>query len=134
MTNIVVDGLHIVTHSYVTLFSLKTIFYETNNIFYAKTTKNETKPMTDSESVSKIRSHWIFFKIFLCEQLHLFKKFCMERRLYNIFKSKNATKLAKPILESLYKFILGIILFVNLKRPVHLLWAVKFLTTFKFNI
>ena len=33
-------------------------------------------------------------------------------------KVKNATKLTKPILESSYKFLLGVILFVTLKQPV----------------
>ena len=51
---------HIVTHSYVALFSIKTSFN-------AKKTEKETKPMRDSESTSKIkvRSHWAFFKTLL---------------------------------------------------------------------
>ena len=47
----------------------------------------------------------------------------METRLYNIFKSKNATKLTKPIIESSYKVQLGKILFVTIKQSVHVLWA-----------
>ena len=54
----------------------------------------------------------------------------METRLYNIFKSKNATKLTKPIIESSYEVLLNKVLFVTIKRPVHSLWAVEFLTTF----
>ena len=54
----------------------------------------------------------------------------METRLYNNFKSKNAMKLAKPIIESSYKVLLDKTLFVTIKRAVHFLWAVEFLTTF----
>ena len=52
----------------------------------------------------------------------------METRLYNIFKSKNATNMTKPIIESFYKVLLDKILFVTIKQPVHFLWAVEFLT------
>ena len=55
----------------------------------------------------------------------------MERRLYNIFKSKNATKLSKPIIESHYKVLSDKILFNTIKRLVLSLWTVELLTTFK---
>ena len=58
----------------------------------------------------------------------------METRLYRIFKSKKATNWTKSILESSYKFLLGTILFVTLKRPVHFLWAIEFLATFNLKI
>ena len=58
----------------------------------------------------------------------------METRLYNTFKSKNATKMTKPIIESSYKVLLGKILFVTIKRPVDFLWAVEFLTAFNLYI
>ena len=79
--------------------------------------------MRDSESTSKVkvRSPWTFSA---CQQLFAFKKNFMETRLYNIFKSKNATKLTKPIIESSYKVQLDNILFVTIKQPVHFLWAV----------
>ena len=51
--------------------------------------------------------------------------------LYNIFKCKNATKLANPILKNSYKVLLEAILFVTLRRPMHFLWVVEFLATFK---
>ena len=51
-------------------------------------------------------------------------------RLYNIFKSKNAMKLTKPLIESSYKVLLDKILFVTIKQPVSFLWAVEFLATF----
>ena len=61
----------------------------------AKKTKNETKPMCDSESTSKIRvsSPWTSQQL----KSFAFQKFCMETRLYKIFKTKKATKLANPI-------------------------------------
>ena len=54
----------------------------------------------------------------------------MEIRLHNILKRKNAMKLTKPIIENSYKVLLDKILFVTIKRPMNLLWAVEFLTTF----
>ena len=54
----------------------------------------------------------------------------IEARLYNIFKRKNATKLTKPIIASLYKVLLDKILFVTIKRPVYILWAFELLTAF----
>ena len=79
--------------------------------------------MRDSESTSKVkvRSPWTFSA---CQQLFAFEKNFMETRLYNIFKSKNAAKLTKPIIESSYKVQLDNILFVTIKQPVHFLWAV----------
>ena len=58
----------------------------------------------------------------------------METRLYNIFKSKNATKLARPILESSYKVLLETILSVTIRQPVHFLQRVGFLATFNLQI
>ena len=83
----------------------------------AKKTENETKPMRDSGSTSKIkvRARRTFFKI-LCQQLFAFKKYYMETRLHNIFESKNATKLTKPIIESSYKVLLDKILFVTINQ------------------
>ena len=81
--------------------------------------------MRDSESKSKIkvRSPWTFPNFSLCQQSFAFKKSFTETRLYNIFKSKSATKLTKPIIESSYKVQLGKILFVTIKQSVHVLWA-----------
>ena len=42
----------------------------------------------------------------------------METGLYNIFKSKNAKKLNKPILENSYNVLLEASLFVTLKQPL----------------
>ena len=53
----------------------------------------------------------------------------METRLYNIFKRKIATKLAKSILKSSIRnnFIYDL-------KPVHFLWTVKFLAAFNLQI
>ena len=58
----------------------------------------------------------------------------MKTRLCNIFKSENAAKLTKPNIESSHRVLLDKILFVTIKRPVHFLWAVEFLTTFNLQI
>ena len=78
----------------------------------------------------KVSSCRTFFKICLGLQLFAFIKFCIEMTLHNIFKSKNATKLNKSILEGSYKFLLDANLFMTLKWPMKFLWAVKFLATF----
>ena len=88
--------------------------------------KKETKRMCNSESTSeiKVRLRWIFFKIF--QPLFAFKKSFMKTRLYNIFKSKIATKFVKPIIESSYKVLLDKLLFVTIKRPVHFYGPLNF--------
>ena len=48
----------------------------------------------------KVSSRWTVFKISLRLQLFEFKKFYMEKRLPNIFKTINVTKLNKAILKS----------------------------------
>ena len=58
----------------------------------------------------------------------------MDTRLYNTFKSKNATNLARPILKSPYKVLLEKVLSVTLKQAVHFLRAVEFLGTFNLQI
>ena len=58
----------------------------------------------------------------------------METRLYNIFKSKNATKLARPIPKTSYKVLLETRLSVTLRQPVHFLGTVEFLATFNLQI
>ena len=39
-------------------------------------------------------------------------------------------RLTKLILESSYKILLEVILFVTVEQPVHFLWVVEFLATF----
>ena len=58
----------------------------------------------------------------------------METRLHNIFKSENVTNLTILILESSYKVLLEVVLFVTLKRSAHFLLAVEFLATFNLQI
>ena len=89
---------------------------------------------SERTSKIKIKSPGHFLKFCLCQQLFAFKTFCMETRLYNIFKSKNATKLARPILKSSYKVLLEAILSVTLRQPVHFLQTVEFLATFNLQI
>ena len=102
----------------------------------AKKTKNETKPIRDSEGSPnmKVKSRWAFFQILPCQQLFAFKKYCMETKLYNIFKNKNTTNLTEPILKSSYKVLLEAVLYVTLRRPVYFLWAVEFLGAFNLQI
>ena len=57
----------------------------------------------------------------------------METRLYNIFKSKNVTKLTNSIVESSYNFLLDTFK-TDLKLLAHFLWAVKLLATFNLQI
>ena len=57
----------------------------------------------------------------------------METRLYGNFKSTNARRLIKPILESSYKVLLGPVLFLNRKQPVYFYGPLIFLAIFKFQ-
>ena len=58
----------------------------------------------------------------------------MDTRLYNIFKSENATKLARPILKSSYKVLLETILFMTCDPACAFLRTVEFLATFNLQI
>ena len=46
-----------------------------------------------------------FSKFRLRQQLLAFKEFCMEKRLSNIFKTTNVTKLMKTIPQSSYRVL-----------------------------
>ena len=67
MANIDVKLFHIVTHSYVASFWIKTSFVKLTTFSSAKKTKKEAKPIREFESKSKIkvRSRWTFFNILL---------------------------------------------------------------------
>ena len=54
----------------------------------------------------KVKSQ--FSKFRLRQHLFVFKEFCRETRLSNIFKTTNVTKLTKPILESCYRVLLNV--------------------------
>ena len=60
-----------------------------------------------------------FSKFSLRQQLFAFKEFCMETRLYNIFKTRNVTKLTKTFLESSYRVLQVAAKCKTLKQPVH---------------
>ena len=72
--------------------------------------------MLDSESAF-IRSRYTLFKVCLRQQL--FKEFCMEKRLLNIFTTANITKLIKSILESSYKVLQVTFKWKSLKQSVY---------------
>ena len=70
----------------------------------------------------------------LMSQLFGFKRFCMETRLSNILKTKNATKFIKTILESTYKVVLGTYNLAAPTQPAFLLKTVEFKATFDIEI
>ena len=53
--NIGAKRFHIITRSYAASFSIRRVFVKLTTFSTAKKTKNETKPMLDSEGKSKIR-------------------------------------------------------------------------------
>ena len=67
----------------------------------ARTKHNYAKIMTDSESTTKInvRPGWVLFPILLTSAV-IYKDFCMEMRLCNIFKTKKAIILTNTIIEN----------------------------------
>ena len=70
-----------------------------------------------------MRSSWTVFQILLMSAV---KRFCMEKRLYNILKTANATKFIKTILESTYKVVLDTYNLAAPTQSVFLLRAVEF--------
>ena len=68
------------------------------------------------------------------QQLFALKKFCMETRLSNIFKSQNVSNLTKVILESSYRVLQIKFKWKTLKEPVYVLKAFKFCFTFDIQI
>ena len=46
-----------------------------------------------------------FPRFCLCQQLFAFKESCMEKRLFNIFKTTNVTRSTKAILKTSYKVL-----------------------------
>ena len=115
---------------------LRYLVFNQEKPFYLKqtfsTAKNETKPIADPKSTSKInmRSFWTVFQILLMSAVFAFKRFCMETRLSNILKTANATKCRKTILESTYQVVLGAYNLAAPARPIFLLRTVEYWTTF----
>ena len=58
----------------------------------------------------------------------------MEKRLSNIFKTTNVTKLTKAILKSSYRVLQITSKWKTLKQPVHFLTPVEFWPTFEIQI
>ena len=132
MANVGVKRFHIVRIVALLRFPWKQVFVKLKTFSSAKKTKNEIKPMRDSESTSKIkvRPRKTFFEILLMSAVICIQKVFNRNEMYNIFKSKNATKLTKTIIESSYKVLLDKSSFVTVKQSMPFLWAVEFLATF----
>ena len=64
------------------------------------------------------------------QQLFAFNEFCMEKRLSDIFKSANVTKLTKAILKSSYRFLHVRSKWKTLRQLVYFLKAIEFWPTF----
>ena len=71
-----------------------------------------------------------FSKFCLRQQLFALKKFCMETRLPNIFKTTNVTNLTKVSQESSYRVLQVTYKQKILKQPVYFLKAVEFYSSF----
>ena len=56
--------------------------------------------------INKGKVRWTLFKILLMSAVICIQEVFHGTRLYNIFKSKNAMKLTKPIIEISYKVLL----------------------------
>ena len=84
-------------------FKEKRVFMKLAMFFISSTKRIFTKLLSFSKSSVKIkvRSHGALFLI-LFQQLFANNDFCMETRLWNIFKTANAMTLTKTILESPY--------------------------------
>ena len=67
-----------------------------------------------------------FSKFCLRQQLFAFKKFCVETRLRNVSKTKNAADLIKAILKSSFRVLLDTCHLAASTRPFFLLRADRF--------
>ena len=112
---------------------LRHLFFKKNHFMWNKhyfLQPREPKMRQNQQLILKLHWKWIrghvehFCKFCLCQQLFAFKLFCMETRLSNIFKTTNATKFIKTILERTYKVVLGKYNLAAPTRPVFLLRAV----------
>ena len=92
--------------------------------------------MLDSERTFKIKIRTVgqFSKFCLRQQLCAFKEFCMETRLFNIFKTTNVTNLTNVIQESYYRVLQVTSKQKTLKQPLYFLKAVEFCSTFDIQI
>ena len=68
----------------------------------------------------KVTSRWTVFEICLRQQLFAFKEFCLEKRLSNIFKTLNETKLTKTTLQRSYRVLQVTSNWKTLKQPVYI--------------
>ena len=89
--------------------------------------------MLDYERAFKIKVGQLW-KFCLRQQLFVFKEFCMETRLSNIFKSTNVTNLAKVIQESPYRVLQVTFRQKTLKESVYFLKIVEFCPIFDIQI
>ena len=91
----------IVTHSNAASFSIKNILCENTNICfsknYSKLGKTNARFWKNIQYKDKVTLD--IFQNF-AYVLFALRKFCLKTRLFNIFKTKNVTNLAKVILES----------------------------------
>ena len=58
----------------------------------------------------------------------------MEKRLFNILKTRNVTKLTKAILKNFDRVLLVTLKWKTLKEPTYFLRAVEFWSTFDIQI
>ena len=75
-----------------------------------------------------------FSEFCLPQQLFAFKEFCMEKRLSNIFKTTNITKLTKAILKSSYGVLQNTSKWKILKQSAYFLRDVEFWPTFDIQV
>ena len=74
--------------------------------FISRTNQNYRKPLTISESASKIKVIIPSTSEFcLCQQLFVNKNFSMKTRFYDFFKNANPVTSTKATLESPYKVL-----------------------------
>ena len=93
--------LHIVTQP---RFRQKPHYVKLTTFFLARTIKMQEKSILNSERTFKIKER-SGLKFRLRRQLFAFEELCMEKRLSNIYKTTNVTKMTKGILKSCYRVL-----------------------------
>ena len=74
----------------------------------------------------RVKPGWTVFENSLTSAVIAFKEFCMEKRLFNIFKTTNETMLIQAILESSYTVLQVTSKWKTPKQSFHFLRVVQF--------
>ena len=92
---------YIVMHVHLVLFVCHKFFMKLITFLFLKVTAEET-PESNRPFKIQVKSRLTLSKLYLLWQFFAKKEFWLKTKLCNIFRSINATKMPRPVLESTY--------------------------------